>query len=129
MATQINTLVNGSSNFAEQLVGTPAEVRNEIANAVHAENPENITIEIDGMTFTLAESHSKSGKTWRWEANITEEQFIALTGNTSNYAKSPIAERNSYTIAIEKNCTVNATIASGRSSYSFGIRESRITIK
>lgn len=129
MLTQINTLVNGSSNFAKQLVGTPAEVRNEIANAVHAENPESITIEIDGMTFTLAESHSKSGKTWRWEADITEEQFIALTGNTGNYAKSPIAERNSYTLAIEKDCTVNATISSGRSSYFYNIRESRITIK
>lgn len=129
MKTQIASLINGSSKFSDAQPGTAAEVRNAIALAVHFENPEQITLEIDGTTFILSESHSLSGKSWKWQGEITEGEFIALTGDASNYAKSPLADRNSYQLTLLQDCTLIATKTSAKHNHSVAIRESRVTIK
>lgn len=129
MKTQIASLINGSSKFANALPGTPAEVRNAIALAVHTENPSKITLEIDGATFILIENHSRSGKSWQWQGEISESEFIALTGDASNYAKSPLAERNSYTLTLLQDCTLIATKISAKASHSIAIRENRAKVK
>lgn len=75
MKTQISNLINGSENTVRNLSaekyltnpigfytgkpnvpqfgGTPSKTRNEIAQKVSAENPEELSIEANGMRLTL----------------------------------------------------------------------------
>lgn len=93
MKTQINTLINGSSNtlrninaakYADNVLGThngqpntpalggtPATEREAVAAAVAVENPESMNIKANGVVLNLTRHSSTSGKTWAWDADIT----------------------------------------------------------
>lgn len=98
MKTQINNLINGSNNVIRDtesskyincpkgtsaaFVGTKTEDRMTIANAVKAENPDELHVNIRGIELTLkAERAISSGSLINYHTNITAEQWVAITGH------------------------------------------------
>lgn len=129
--TQINQLVNGSTILQPSMVGTPHHIRMAVANQVHDENPQTITLSIRGIVLTLQESHSLSGKTWSWEANIDRETFIALGGDET--CASPMPERNKYSIVMNQDATLALYLevckpGKKHTGYSTIIREEEVVI-
>lgn len=147
--TQISNLINGSENTLRdlasvkyvnnpigfytgknnvpQLGGTPAAIRNAVANKVSAENPETMHINVRGVDLNLARYSSTSGQTWWWAAYITAEQFSLITGY-----KAPIwthkKANNNYCIVVNDNCTVEASATSGKKGFTTSIGEEYIEI-
>lgn len=92
MKTQIKSLVNGRANVVrddvndkytgmQEIVGTNTIIREEIARKVLDENPDGMDVEVNGVRLHLGRYASCSGKTIWYNAEITREQYIAITGN------------------------------------------------
>lgn len=138
MRTQISGLINGSENTIRGLSskkyvnnpignynsknntpeygGTPTAERNAIAQAVSAENPENIRILAKGVELNLARHNSQSGKSWRWEAEISAEQYTAITSEDAPVWTHKNAI-NRYGIVVNGNCTVEVWAESGKKGF------------
>ena len=150
MKTQINTLINGSENTVRNLNaekyltnpigfysgkpnvpefgGTPAKTRNEIAQRVSAENPEELSIEANGIGLTLNRHNSISGKTWRWEAPLTAEQYAAIVGEVAP-VWSHHGAVNTYGTIVSADCTVEVWASSGKKGFYRVLGEEFITIR
>ena len=133
--TQINGLINGQKkvirdeNHAkysnapkatshEGFGGTNVEVREEIAAKVFAENPESILIEARGKQFTLKRCYTTTGKTSWYEASVTANDFLLLTG----YKMLPYANEAHYMLKIEpdmKVCIVITTRSNERAQWKY----------
>lgn len=107
--------------------GTPAKTRNEIAQRVSAENPEELSIEANGIGLKLNRYNSATGKTWRWEAPITAEQYTAIVGETAPVWSHKGAV-NTYSIIISSDCTVEVWAASGKKGFYRVLGEEFVTI-
>lgn len=92
MKTQIKSLVNGRANVVrddandkytgmQEIVGTNTIIREEIARKVLDENPDGMDVEVNGVRLHLGRYASCSGKTIWYNAEITREQYIAITGH------------------------------------------------
>lgn len=149
MKTQINNLINGSENTVRNLNaekyaknpigffsgktnvpefgGTPAKTRSEIAQRVSEENPEELSIDVNGLGLTLGRYNSATGKTWRWEAPITAEQYTAIVGETAP-VWSHNGAVNTYGIIISAACTVEVWATSGKKGFYRVLGEEFVTI-
>ena len=92
MKTQINKLMNGRANVVrdeenekyagmDEIAGTNSAIREEIARKVLDENPDGMDVEVKGVRLHLGRYASRSGKTIWYNAEITREQYIAITGH------------------------------------------------
>lgn len=92
MKTQIKSLVNGRANVVrdeenekylgmDDIAGTNSAIREEIARKVLDENPDGMDVEVNGVRLHLGRYASCSGKTIWYNAEITREQYIAITGH------------------------------------------------
>lgn len=146
MKTQINTLINGSSNtirninaakYADNTIGTnngqpntpamggtPSKERETVSAAVATENPESMSIRANGIAITLTRHTSSNGKTWTWDANITGEQFSKISGIVAPTWKAGA----SYAIQIQMDCTVALYATSGKKGFSLILGEEFIEI-
>lgn len=120
MKTQISNLINGSKSVKRDLSnakyinapgttsfgdfgGTNTEIRKSIASQVFAENESSISIEIAGLNLILPKHTSTTGKTSCYEAAITEDQFMQISG----YAMKPFNKfEGSYSLRIYGDMTV-----------------------
>ena len=117
MKTQIQNLINGAKNIIRKeghekyltakpatshngWAGTNRDWRAKIAAKVHEENPDGMTIKACGHMIELRYSESGSGKTWKWAAELTREQYTDLGGS---YTDGTI---KSYLLVIFTDCTV-----------------------
>lgn len=138
MKTQIEGLINGSENtirdfsskkYANNPIGnynsknnipeyggSPTAERNAIAQAVSAENPESLRVIANGIELNLARHNSQSGKSWRWEAEISAEQYAAITSEDAPVWTHKNAI-NRYGIIIHDDCTVEVWAASGKKGF------------
>ena len=97
MKTQITNLVNGRVNVRRNdndvkyvsaisltnksgYSGSPITIRQDIGNKVIEENPESLSIEIQGKVLHLARHSSCSGKTVWYSADLTPEEHLAIMG-------------------------------------------------
>ena len=92
MKTQISSLINGRANVVrdiscekyagmDDIAGTNSAIREEIARKVLEENPDGMDVEVKGVRLHLGRYASCSGKTIWYNAEITREQYIAITGH------------------------------------------------
>ncbi len=148
MKTQISNLINGSENTVRNLSaskyaansvgfhnkpnvpvngGTPTAERNEIALRVAAENPGSLHIRANGVELSLTRHNSTSGKSWRWEAEITSAQYASITGSEAP-VWSHKGARNSYGITVNMDCTVAVYATSGKKDCNVILGEEFIEI-
>lgn len=149
MKTQISSLINGSENTVRNLAaekykanpigfyscknnvpqfgGTAIKERKEIAEKVSAENPNAINIIVNGIPLSLSRYNSVSGKTWRWETEITPEQYGAIVGKEAP-AWNHKGAKNSYGIIINGDCTVEVYATSGKKGFNTVVGEEYITV-
>lgn len=149
MKTQINNLINGSENTIRNLSsskynanpvgsysgktnvpqfgGTPTSERKAVAAKVAEENPGNLIIEVRGIVLTLARHNSLSGKSWSWEAEITPDQYTAITGLAAP-AWSHKGADNKYSVMITQDCTVEVYAASGKKGFARTLDEAYVAI-
>lgn len=149
MKTQISNLINGSNktirdNSAEKYAGNPVGFYNTrentpkfggtplldrmaIAKKVGAENPGDLHIIANGVAMTLTRHDSTTGKSWSWNAQITAEEFTAITGKDTP-VWSHKGANNTYSIYIAMDCTVTVYATSGRKEYSCILGEEFVTI-
>ena len=138
MKTQISNLVNGSENTLRNLAaekyvtnpvgffngknntpqkgGSTSEARKEIANKVEMENPSDMHIIANGIDLTLTRHNSLSGKSWRWEADITAEQYAAITRTVAPEWTHKGAD-NRYGLIIHGDCSVEVWASSGKKGF------------
>lgn len=150
MKTQISSLINGSETtvrnlnagkYAEnpigffcgkqnvpQFGGSTSEERQEVAQAVAIENPTSMHIVANGVELTLTRHNSSTGKSWRWEAEISAEEYAIITGTAAPEWQHKGAV-NRYGIIIYDNCTVEFWAMSGKKSLIRVIGEEFIEIK
>lgn len=120
MKTQISNLINGSKSVKRDLsnakyinapgstsfgdfAGTNSEIRKSIAEQVFAENGSSISIEIAGLNLILSKHTSTTGKTSFYEVEITEAQFMQISG----YAAKPFNKHEgSFSLKIYGDMTV-----------------------
>lgn len=148
MKTQISSLINGSENTVRNLSaskyvanpvgfhfksnvpangGTPTAEREDVALRVASENPESLHILASGVELSLSRHNSTSGKSWRWEAEITAAQYASITGS-----EAPVwthkGARNSYGITVNMDCTVAVYATSGKKDCNVILGEEFIEI-
>lgn len=128
MKTQISNLVSGRIG----VVGTSSAIRQEISKKVLEENGDNLHVAINGVELHLTISRSCSGKTWWWRAELTEEQYKAITNNNTLGVSTRI---NSYSLTISCECRCTADVAhrsndrqQWKPGYTTHIDECNITI-
>lgn len=120
MKTQISNLINGSKSVKRDIsnakyinapkstsfgdfAGTNGEIRYSIASLVLSENENSISIEIAGFNLTLQKHSSTTGRTSWYETEITEAQFMQISG----YASKPFNKHEgSFSIRIYGDMTV-----------------------
>ena len=125
--TQISSLINGQKvvirdeNNTKYInvpmttshngyAGTNTAIREEIAQKVFNENPELINIDARGKHFTLKKCSTLSGKTSWYEANITADDFLLLSG----YKMLPYTTETEYTLKIETDMKVCIALVTRR---------------
>lgn len=135
MKTQISGLINGSENAIRNLSaekyannpigfydgksnvpqngGTPTAERTAIARAVAEENPSDMHIIVNGIELTLGRINSASGKSWRWEAQITAGQYESIVNEAAPEWTHKNA-RNEYSLVVNDNCMVSVLASSGK---------------
>jgi hypothetical protein len=118
MNTQINTLVQGSQNFA----GTNQLIRNEIANKVIAENQEKMTIEVKGEKIILSANWSLSRKSVNYFGQISLELYKHFCGDYCLPKETPKAF-----IQISGDMRVSLTTNTKKAAYQI-ISNSNVTI-
>lgn len=138
MKTQICNLINGSENTIRDLSsdkyidnpigffcgksnvpqngGTPTPERIAVAKAVSEENPGNMRIVARGINISLTRHNSISGKSWGWQAEITQEQYRILVGEEAPMWTHKNAV-NRYSLSIHDDCTVIINAESGKKGY------------
>lgn len=148
MKTQISNLINGSEftirdlsaekyknnpigafcgkHNVPELGGTPTAERNAIAAKVALENPAETLVRIKGFELTMLRHTSISGKSWRWEAEVTPEQFEAIADCLPVWTHK--GAENMYKIVLQQSCTVLAEATSGKKEYSRIIGEEFVEI-
>ena len=137
MKTQITNLINGRKNVIRNMedpkyatakpatshdgfAGTNREERNEVAEKVHRENPEALTIIARGVALTLPIAYSTTGKSWSWGCELTEAQYTALGGTLTE------GTLKAYRLTVNMDCT--ATLYSfTRKSEAAQWRQSNMT--
>ena len=78
MKTQINNLVKGNHRLG--IDGTNSEIRNEIAAKVISENPEKMTVLLNGETVELTANWSASRKSVSYFGGISIEVYKHFMG-------------------------------------------------
>lgn len=148
MKTQISNLINGSEftirdlsvqkykdnpigafcgkHNVPELGGTPTAERNVIAEKVALENPAEMRVRIKGIELILSRYTSISGKSWRWYAEVTPEQFKVIAGCLPVWTHK--GAKNIYKIVLQQGCTVLADATSGKKDYSRIIGEEFVEI-
>lgn len=149
MKTQISTLINGSENTLRdltnikyannpigfysgksnvpQLGGTPTAIRKAVAAKVAEENPDTMHINVRGVDLTLARHNSATGKSWRWEATVTAEQYKLISGMDAP-AWTHAGANNEYGIIVNGDCTAEVFATSGKKGFSTIIGEEYMEI-
>lgn len=149
MKTQISSLINGSENTIRYISsekysnnpigfyngksnvpqngGTSTEERMAIAKAVEVENPTHIHILANGVELALDRINSVSGKSWRWETQLTKEQYEKITNEKAPEWTHKNA-RNEYNIVINDNCMVSVLASSGKKGVCYILGEEFIEI-
>lgn len=149
MKTQISNLINGSEYTIRNLSaekyannhigayngkfnvpqngGTPAAERMAIAQIVAEENAGDMRIVANGVELTLNRVNSVSGKSWRWEVDITAEQYSAITGEPAPTWEHKGAV-NKYSIVLNTDCEVTVLASSGKKGTCYILGEEFITI-
>lgn len=148
MKTQISHLINGRKNVIRcenhskyqsaslatshvGYAGTNSRERNAIAEKVYNENGDNLHIIVRGIELNMPIYKSVSGKTWRWEIELSAEQYQVICGVSWGIGKY----LNAYTLTISGDCTVHASVChrknerqEWRSGYTYDIDEAFVTI-
>jgi hypothetical protein len=119
MKTQINTLVKGDHRMS--IIGTPSEIRQEIALKVRNENPEKLQIELAGKKYELKANWSLSNKSCSFSTEIPLSVYIERFGFFG-----VIKNAKAY-LTIDTNCNVTMSTNSKKRMYQY-IKESEITI-
>lgn len=91
MKTQIKTLVHGTTHNITGVSGTTFEIRKEISEKVIAENPEKMTIELNGQEIELTANWSLSGKSVNYHGEISVDTYKIYCGDHGLPKKSPKA--------------------------------------
>lgn len=119
MKTQISSLINGQKNVIRDesnpkyinapmatshigYAGTNAAIRKEVAYKVLSENPTCLNIESRGKQFNLERKSTLSGKTCWYEASITADDFLLLSGRKT----VPYANETDYSLRIDADMKV-----------------------
>lgn len=63
-------------------VGTNFDERAAIMDKVLQENGETLRVMVKGVALTLARGSSVSGKTWWYSCELTEDQAVAIAGDS-----------------------------------------------
>ena len=124
MKTQINTLVKG--DHREKISGTSKETRAEVARKVGEENPEKLTIEINGETVELTANWSLSRKSVCYCGYISIDTYRHFVGDFGLTKKAKAAGMASITIHTNMTVTLSANAKKPMWHY---IDEKNITIK
>lgn len=149
MKAQISNLINGSENTVRNLAaekyamnpvgffngknnvplkgGSTSAARKEVAIKVAQENPTDMHIIVNGAELLLERNDSATGKSWRWEADITAEQYAAIVGDIAPEWHHKGAE-NRYGIIIYDNCSVELWASSGKKGFNRIIGEEFVEI-
>lgn len=149
MKTQISSLINGSENTIRNLSaekyannpigvydgkgnvpqngGTPTNERMAIAKAVDDENPTNMHILANGVGLTLGRINSVSGKSWRWETQLTKEQYEEITREKAPEWTHKNAQ-NEYCLVVNDKCIVSVLASSGKKGVCLILGEEFIEI-
>lgn len=118
MKTQITSLINGSKNVIRDdsnekymnaseatshvgYAGTNSVTRNEIAMKVADENPDKMRIAARGIDLELDRHFSCPGKTWWWNCELTEEQYVQLGGSCTD------GTIKAYSMTVSMSCEVS----------------------
>ena len=114
MKTQINTLVNGSSNVIGQALtsGSNRDDRKAISNKVKAENPEVMAIRVKGIELLGKASWSISRKSVNWNFALTVDEYRIIA--ETSFGISPRKEKNYPYLSISGDC--EARVGCGNSS-------------
>jgi hypothetical protein len=126
MKTQISPLVKG--NHIDGVSGTPHNVRLAVAKQVIHENPEKMTISINGFQIELIADWSKSGKSVSYHSEIPVDIYQYFFGDhclPKFNAKCFITIRGDMTVAMSTNSKLYNSGA--RFAYQY-VPESEITI-
>lgn len=132
MKTQIANLINGRRRTFRMLnhpkydaarhdanyetLGTSYKERFAIAEKVAAENPNDLSITVKGVSMTAEKYTSTSGKSWAWTAEISREMYEGFGGQSN---RKDDGER--YFLRIAMDCTVD-----GYKSKSHGKGSSKV---
>lgn len=131
MKTQVSTLINGSDNVVRNLnaekynncpkgtssayAGTKAEERSRVAEAVKAENPDALHVNVRGVEMTLkAERAVSSGSLINYHASITAEQWLTITGHGEKTLQAYKFE-TSFEFRVNANMTAEALLYARKS--------------
>lgn len=137
MKTQINNLINGKKNVIRQAdhakyltannatshigyAGTSASDRAQVAQQVAVENTGELNVEIKGVAISLTRNNSISGKSWFWAANLSNDQYVAITGSDFGLGKNTTPG-----IIVNGDCTI--TVSNGGKHF-VDIDEAFVTI-
>lgn len=149
MKAQISNLINGSEKTVRNLAaekyatnpvgffngknnvpqngGSTSAARQAVAVKVSQENPADMNIIANGVELTLVRHNSTTGKSWRWEADITAEQYATIVGDIAPEWHHKGAE-NHYGIIIYDNCSVEVWASSGKKGLTRIIGEEFVKI-